>query len=227
MGRPCSGWAGLRAADAGMMSASDDVGQRWHACMLSAASCAASTSAATPAPDPHSLPAPLSLQPLLPCRKWALIFVAIAIGSVIINTLQGWCFGVMGCRLARRVRVMFLGAVLRQEQGWFDSPENNSGEIMSRLSTDVSALRGGRRGGGAALQRQWAPCPRAACALALSQQRPRQLAHASCLKPSRNACPGCAAGAVGDAVGAAAQNIAMVVIGLTIAFTARCGRVCC
>lgn len=95
--------------------------------------------------------------------------MAIAIGSVIINTLQGWCFGVMGCRLARRVRVMFLDAVLRQEQGWFDSPENNSGEVMSRLSTDVSALRG----------------------------------------------------AVGDAVGAAAQNIAMVIIGLTIAFTAR------
>lgn len=48
----------------------------------------------------------------------------------------------MGQRLARRARIQLLRAVLRQDMGWFDAPENSSGEVMSRLSADVAALKG-------------------------------------------------------------------------------------
>ena len=63
-------------------------------------------------------------------------------GALLFSIVQGWCFGVMGQRLARRVRSMLLAAILRQDIGWFDKEENNSGQLVSRLSTDAVAIRG-------------------------------------------------------------------------------------
>ena len=57
-------------------------------------------------------------------------------------TLQGWCFGVMGQRLATRVRVLMLQALLRQDISFFDRPENSSGQLMAALSADATTVRG-------------------------------------------------------------------------------------
>lgn len=75
-------------------------------------------------------------------REWALIFMGIGFGAWIMGALQGYCFGVMGQRLARRLRVMLLKAILRQEVAWFDRKENSSGAIIGRLSADTVAVRG-------------------------------------------------------------------------------------
>lgn len=123
----------------------------------------------------------------------------------------------MGQRLARRIRVLFLKAVLRQASypvdcdkddllmlmdflhlqdiGWFDNSENSTGEIMSRLSADVSALRG--KVGNSTL--------------VVFVNGPGPSLKALC----------CTSGAVSDALGACIQNMSMVVVGLIIAFSAR------
>lgn len=118
-----------------------------------------------------------------------------------VSGLQGWCFGVMGQRLARRVRILFLQAVLRQEMGWFDSADNSSGEILSRLSSDISALKGAA---------SWGPA-RNAC-LASGPASAHILSH-----HQTRVIPD--AGAVGDALGALTHNVAMLVIGMALSFT--------
>ena len=75
-------------------------------------------------------------------RKWSLIFVGIGLGCIILGILQGYCFGVMGQRLARRLRVLLLKCVLRQEIGFFDRKENSSGAIVGRLASDTVLVRG-------------------------------------------------------------------------------------
>lgn len=44
--------------------------------------------------------------------------------------------------LTLRVRVMSFESILRQEIGWFDLSENNSGILVTRLSSDAVALKG-------------------------------------------------------------------------------------
>eukprot|EP01025_Chloroclados_australasicus_P040707 TRINITY_DN4266_c0_g1_i1.p1 TRINITY_DN4266_c0_g1~~TRINITY_DN4266_c0_g1_i1.p1 ORF type:complete len:1011 (+),score=131.92 TRINITY_DN4266_c0_g1_i1:85-3033(+) len=75
-------------------------------------------------------------------RKWALIFFAIGAGWLIFSLVQQYCFGVMGQKLAKRIRQLLMGAILRQEIGWFDKDENTSGSITSRLATDTLYVRG-------------------------------------------------------------------------------------
>mmetsp|Transcript_10713 Transcript_10713/g.25404 ORF Transcript_10713/g.25404 Transcript_10713/m.25404 type:complete len:1267 (+) Transcript_10713:289-4089(+) len=73
---------------------------------------------------------------------WCLIFVAVGVLSFVCSFLEQFSFGVMGARLATRVRVMLFGAMLRQEVGWFDRDENNSGALTSMLGTDAAHIRG-------------------------------------------------------------------------------------
>lgn len=44
-------------------------------------------------------------------------FFALACGIMICVTLQQWSFGVMGHRLARRIRVLLFQSILRQDIG--------------------------------------------------------------------------------------------------------------
>ena len=46
-----------------------------------------------------------------------------------------------GEELTMRVRVMSFESMLRQEIGWFDSGENNSSILVTRLSSDAVALK--------------------------------------------------------------------------------------
>ncbi|VDL94118.1 unnamed protein product [Schistocephalus solidus] len=57
--------------------------------------------------------------------------------------------GISGERLTKRMRKELFGAMLKQEAGWFDRPENQSGHLANRLATEVPCLRkvSGERGG--------------------------------------------------------------------------------
>ena len=41
-----------------------------------------------------------------------------------------------------RMRIMSFKSMLRQEIGWYDLDENNLGALVTRLSSDASALKG-------------------------------------------------------------------------------------
>jgi ATP-binding cassette subfamily B (MDR/TAP) protein 1 len=74
--------------------------------------------------------------------KWALIFMGIGLGCILFGILQGYCFGVMGQKLARRLRVILLKCVLTQDISFFDKKENSSGAIVGRLASDTVFVRG-------------------------------------------------------------------------------------
>ena len=75
-------------------------------------------------------------------RKWSLIFVGIGFGALIAAVAQSYSFNFMGQRLGRRVRVLMMKALLRQEVGWFDDERNSSGVLTSKLSADALAVKG-------------------------------------------------------------------------------------
>ncbi|CAL8095684.1 unnamed protein product [Calicophoron daubneyi] len=55
--------------------------------------------------------------------------------------LQGYLFGVSGERLTRRVRSLYYDAMLHQEIGWFDQPDNQPGALTAKLATGASKLK--------------------------------------------------------------------------------------
>eukprot|EP00873_Tetraselmis_striata_P012568 jgi/Tetstr1/432832/TSEL_022182.t2 len=73
---------------------------------------------------------------------WAGIFGLVGLGSFICTLVQQASLGIMGARLSSRVRVMLFEAMLKQEVGWFDRDENNSGSLTARLGTDATYVRG-------------------------------------------------------------------------------------
>ena len=75
-------------------------------------------------------------------RKWCLVFLGIGLGAMFFSVLQAYFFGLVGHRLGRRVRLLMMTALLRQEIGWYDREENNSGVLTSKLSTDALAVKG-------------------------------------------------------------------------------------
>ncbi|KAL7061425.1 hypothetical protein AAHC03_0895 [Spirometra sp. Aus1] len=62
---------------------------------------------------------------------------------------QYTALGVSGEKLTKHMRKELFGTMLKQEAGWFDRPENQSGNLTSRLATEVPCLRkvSGERGG--------------------------------------------------------------------------------
>ncbi|RXH99026.1 hypothetical protein DVH24_011351 [Malus domestica] len=62
------------------------------------------------------------------CRKWALVYVGLA------------CT-VAGGKLVERIRALSFQKVVHQQVSWFDDPENSSGAIGARLSTDASVIK--------------------------------------------------------------------------------------
>lgn len=74
-------------------------------------------------------------------RTYALIFVALAVLSFLINIGQHYNFGAMGEYLTKRVREQMLAKILTFEIGWFDRDENSSGAICSQLAKDANVVR--------------------------------------------------------------------------------------
>ncbi|TNN13638.1 Multidrug resistance protein [Schistosoma japonicum] len=56
------------------------------------------------------------------------------------SILQGFLFGKSGEKLIKRIRSMVFEAMLRQEIGWFDEPENQAGALTARLATDAAKM---------------------------------------------------------------------------------------
>ena len=75
-------------------------------------------------------------------QKWCLVFMGLGFFALVAAFLQSFAFNYMGQRLGRRVRVMMMRALLRQEVGWFDDERNSSGVLTSKLSADALAVKG-------------------------------------------------------------------------------------
>jgi len=75
-------------------------------------------------------------------QKWSLVFMAIGFGALFSAIVQNYSFNYMGQRLGRRIRVLTLTALLKQEIGWFDDEKNSSGVLTTKLSTDAMAVKG-------------------------------------------------------------------------------------
>ncbi|XP_074310722.1 ABC transporter B family member 21-like [Silene latifolia] len=75
-------------------------------------------------------------------RFWALMFVVFGVASLLSYPARSYFFAVAGCKLIRRIRSMCFEKVVHMEVGWFDEPENSSGTIGARLSSDAASVRG-------------------------------------------------------------------------------------
>ena len=74
--------------------------------------------------------------------RWALVFLGIGAASLVLEAAEGWAFGAMGQRLATRVRVLLLRALLHRPAAFFDAPQHSSGALLGALAADAGALRG-------------------------------------------------------------------------------------
>ncbi|KAG6397924.1 hypothetical protein SASPL_139374 [Salvia splendens] len=74
-------------------------------------------------------------------NRLCLVLVGLGFGCILTMIgQQGFC-GWAGTRLTRRVRESLFRAMLRQEPGWFDAPENSGGILVSKLSIDCVSFR--------------------------------------------------------------------------------------
>ncbi|XP_023735637.2 ABC transporter B family member 19 [Lactuca sativa] len=70
-----------------------------------------------------------------------LILVGLGIAIILAMTgQQGFC-GWAGTNLTKRVRNVLFHSILKQEPGWFDSDDNSTGILVSRLSIDCISFR--------------------------------------------------------------------------------------
>lgn len=72
---------------------------------------------------------------------WAGMFVLLGAVSFLALPAQSYFFALAGCKLVRRVRELCFQKVVRMEVSWFDEPENSSGSIGARLSSDAATVR--------------------------------------------------------------------------------------
>jgi len=70
----------------------------------------------------------------------SLSFFALAGGSLLGNMALGLGFSVSGFRLARRMRVKVFEKIVRHSMGWFDFPQNSTGELTTTLEEDAEAV---------------------------------------------------------------------------------------
>ncbi|KAG6526620.1 putative ABC transporter B family member 8 [Zingiber officinale] len=74
-------------------------------------------------------------------RRFALIFSALSLVSIIVNLLQHYNFAYMGERLTKRIRIRALEKILTFEVAWFDDDEHSSGALCSRLSHEAALVK--------------------------------------------------------------------------------------
>lgn len=74
-------------------------------------------------------------------RFWSLMFVLAGVVSLLVSPAKTYFFGVAGCKLIKRVRSMCFEKIVHMEVAWFDKPENFSGTIGARLSSDAANVR--------------------------------------------------------------------------------------
>ncbi|PWA71493.1 AAA+ ATPase domain-containing protein [Artemisia annua] len=70
-----------------------------------------------------------------------LALVGLGLGCILTMTgQQGFC-GWAGTKLTKRVRDLLFRSILKQEPGWFDSEQNSTGSLVSKLSVDCISFR--------------------------------------------------------------------------------------
>jgi len=69
-------------------------------------------------------------------------FIALAVGSALVQFLASFTLSVAGERLTKRLRALSFRAMLRQEIGWFDKKANSTGALTTKLATDASEVKG-------------------------------------------------------------------------------------
>ncbi|KAJ6967410.1 P-glycoprotein [Populus alba x Populus x berolinensis] len=74
-------------------------------------------------------------------RKISILFCCGAVISIFAYAIMHLCFGIMGERLAFRVRETMFSAILRNEIGWFDDLNNTSPMLTGRLQSDAILLQ--------------------------------------------------------------------------------------
>ncbi|XP_005095479.1 ATP-dependent translocase ABCB1 [Aplysia californica] len=75
-------------------------------------------------------------------RDVSLLFVGLGVLYLVFSSLMGFMFGLSGEALTFRIRTATFRAMLRQEMGWYDRPENNTGCLTTRLANDASLVHG-------------------------------------------------------------------------------------
>ena len=73
---------------------------------------------------------------------YSLMFLVLGVVVGLAMFIQIAMFTVAGENLTLRMRKLAFAAMLKQEMGWFDQPNNNTGALCSRLSADASAIQG-------------------------------------------------------------------------------------
>ncbi|CAF3884676.1 unnamed protein product [Rotaria sp. Silwood1] len=71
----------------------------------------------------------------------SLFFLLLGFLVSIVYFCQYTAFAVAGSKLTQRIRLKAFACLLRQEVAYFDRPENSSGAICTRLSSDASAIQ--------------------------------------------------------------------------------------
>ncbi|CAI0418939.1 unnamed protein product [Linum tenue] len=71
----------------------------------------------------------------------ALVILGLGVGCILTMTSQQGLCGFAGTKLTVRVRELLFQSILRQEPGWFDSEENSTAALISKLSIDCVTFR--------------------------------------------------------------------------------------
>ncbi|KAM7274626.1 hypothetical protein ACFE04_016492 [Oxalis oulophora] len=74
-------------------------------------------------------------------RFWAIMLIILGLAMLCSSPARSYFFSVAGFKLVQRVRATCFEKVVNMEVGWFDEPENSSGSIGARLSTDAATVR--------------------------------------------------------------------------------------
>jgi ABC-type multidrug transport system fused ATPase/permease subunit len=75
--------------------------------------------------------------PLGGTNLYAFIFVIIGIAAFIGNGTQFMCYEICGEKFSKRFRAQVFNAYLKQEVGFFDEEENNTGALTTKLAVDA------------------------------------------------------------------------------------------
>lgn len=73
-------------------------------------------------------------------RSMSLSFFGLSLFAILINISQHYSFSYMGEYLTKRIRERMLSKIFTFEVGWFDTDENSSSVICSRLAKDANAV---------------------------------------------------------------------------------------
>jgi ATP-binding cassette subfamily B (MDR/TAP) protein 1 len=71
---------------------------------------------------------------------WALMFLFLSIGTLFAYASNGMSWTTAAFRMSRVYRSEYFGAMITQDISFFDLPDNSSGSLTARLSSDPQAL---------------------------------------------------------------------------------------